>query len=104
MQDVRRLRRRQTVHLADPRHPVRWRRDEGDGGRARDLGERAAGTEVAVRRALAAGKITRAAVVVARGVAAESRQPAHVKGEQGQQDDEDGAPHGPSIARAEPDR
>ncbi len=33
-----------------------------------------------------------------------SRQPAHVKGEQGQQDDEDGAPHGPSIARAEPDR
>ena len=51
-----------------------------------------------------AGKIARAAVVFARGVAADSRQPAHVKRDQGQQDDEDGASHGTSISRAAPDR
>lgn len=99
VQDIRRLGRRQTVDRPDPGQPSRQRRRESDCGRARDLGKGTAAAVVAVRCALAAGEITRAAFVVAGRVAARGRQAAHVEREHRQQNYEDRAPHGTSIAR-----
>jgi hypothetical protein len=92
VKDVRRLRRERTIARADPEDGLLWKNQQGDGARARYLRQRAAVTEVAVRRALAAGSVRRAGLVAGR-VVTKCRHPAHVEGEQCQENDEDGALH-----------
>ena len=88
------------LNRSDPRRHVRRWRNEDDGRvELCDLGERTTAAEVAVGRALRRPKIARAALVAARSVATHRRQPAHVEREQRQEDDEERAPHGASIAQ-----
>jgi hypothetical protein len=64
------------------------------GGGPGEGGQRTAATEMAVGRALPTGRV-RWAFLVARGIAADRREPAHLEGEQGEEQHEDGARHGP---------